>query len=369
MGLYARLIKRLPPHNEYGGELGAFTLDVELQAEAGITVLFGASGSGKTLTLNCLSGFARPDEGRISVDDEVYFDARSTVHLQPQKRRCGYIFQDHALFPHKTVRDNLRFAAAAARGLRARGLHRHKRINELLQTFELGDLAERKPAQLSGGQKQRAAIARALVGEPRILLLDEPTRGLDGRLRQSFYEVLRATNKRLQIPMVLVTHDLEECFALADTVFLIDGGRFVQSGPVDAVFRRPATASIARLLGIYNVLPTEITALDPQRDTSSLKVFGHSIEGAYLPGQLIGDRGFLCIRESEIKVFPLQTRPITNQMELKVVSSTPLPGGVRVQLEHGVAAIVSEGEYEALRGSERLRVEIPASRIHFAGAA
>lgn len=364
MSLHARLIKRLPPQNE----LGAFDLDIELTAEAGITVLFGASGSGKTLTLNCLSGFARPDGGRILVDEEVYFDAETRVHLTPQKRRCGYIFQDHALFPHKTIRDNLRFAAAAARGTRTRGLHRHRRINELLQTFELADLAERKPAQLSGGQKQRAAIARALVGEPRILLLDEPTRGLDGRLRQSFYEVLRATNARLHIPMVLVTHDLEECFALADTVFLIDGGRFVQSGPVDAVFRRPATAAIARLLGTYNVLPAEITALDPQRNTSTLNMLGHSIESAYLPGHLIGDRGFLCIRESELKVFPLQTRPITNQMELSVLSSTPLPGGMRVQLEHGVAVIVSEGEYEALRGSERLRVEIPASRVYFVDA-
>ncbi len=365
MSLHARLTKRLPPHND----LGAFELDVELTAEAGITVLFGASGSGKTLTLNCLSGFARPDDGRILVDEEVYFDSQTRVNLKPQRRRCGYIFQDHALFPHKTIRDNLRFAAAAAQGARTRGLNRHRRINELLQTFELENLAERKPAQLSGGQKQRAAIARALVGEPRVLLLDEPTRGLDGRLRQSFYEVLRATNARLHVPMVLVTHDLEECFALADTVFLMDQGRFVQSGPVDAVVRRPATAAIARLLGIYNVLPAEITALDPQRNTSALKVFGHSIESAYLPGHFIGDRGFLCIRESDTKVLPLQTRPITNHMELSLLSSTPLPGGMRVQLQHGIAAIVNEGEYEALRGSERLRVEIPASRVHFAGAA
>ena len=365
MSLHARLIKRLPPHND----LGAFELNVELTAEAGITVLFGASGSGKTLTLNCLSGFVRPDEGSIRVDEDVYFDGSEGVHRKPQQRRCGYIFQDHVLFPHKTIRDNLRFAAAAARGIRTHGLDRHRRINELLQMFELSDMAERRPSQLSGGQKQRAAIARALVAEPRVLLLDEPTRGLDARLRQSFYEVLRTTKARLQIPIVLVTHDLEECFALADAVYLMENGRFVESGPVDAVFRRPKTAAIARLLGIYNVLPAEIEALDPQRDTSRLKVFGFHVEGTYLPGHLLGDHGFLCIRESDTKVFPLHTRPISNQVELRVLSSTPLPAGVRLQLEHGIAAVVSEAEYAALKGSERVRMEIPASRISFAGRA
>jgi molybdate transport system ATP-binding protein len=365
MSLHARLIKRLPPHNDRG----AFELNVELTAEAGITVLFGASGSGKTLTLNCLSGFVRPDEGHIRVGEDLYFDGAAHMHWEPQRRRCGYIFQDHALFPHKTIRDNLRFAAAAARGTRTHGLERHRRINELLQMFELGDMAERKPWQLSGGQKQRAAIARAMVGEPRVLLLDEPTRGLDARLRQSFYEVLRGTKERLQIPIVLVTHDLEECFALADTVYLMDGGRFVQCGAVETVFRRPKTAAIARLLGIYNVLPAEIAALDPQRDTSRLKVFDFVIDGGYLPGHLLGDRGFLCIRESDTKVFPLQTRPISNQVELRVEASMPMLGGVRLQLEFGIAAVVSEAEYEALRGAERVRVEMPASRVTFAETA
>ena len=361
MSLQARLVKRLPPT----AEQDAFELDVELKAEPGITVLFGASGSGKTLTLNCLSGFARPDSGRILVDGQLYFDSEKRIHLAPQRRHCGYIFQDHALFPHKTVRDNLRFAASSARGARTRGLNRHRRINELLQSFELTELAERKPAQLSGGQKQRAAIARALVGDPRVLLLDEPARGLDERLRQSFYDVLRTTSERLRIPLVLVTHDLQECFALADTVCLIDRGRFVQTGPAETVFARPATAEIARSLGTYNVMAAEITALDPQRNTSTLSVAGHKIEAAYLPGRLIGDRGFLCVREAEMAVLPLKTLPISNGMELAVTGCHPSADGVRLQFEQGITAMVSAREYESLRGSDRLRVEIPASQVYF----
>ena len=142
-----------------------------------------ASGAGKTLTLNCLAGFSRPDSGRILAGEDLFFDAATHVHIAPQRRRCGYIFQDHALFPHMTVMQNLRFAAAVAQS-------RSKlKVKELLDAFELGSLANRKPAQLSGGQKQRAALARAMVSEPRLLLLDEPTQGLDARLKRSFFEV------------------------------------------------------------------------------------------------------------------------------------------------------------------------------------
>jgi molybdate transport system ATP-binding protein len=359
----ARLIKRFAA----GPESEKFELNIHLRAGLGVTVLLGPSGSGKTLTLNCLAGFARPDGGRILVNDELYFDAAAGVHLPPRHRRCGYIFQDHALFPHMSVRDNLRFAASAAPPDKSGRLNRHRRINELLEAFELSELAARKPGQLSGGQKQRAALARVLVGEPRILLLDEPTRGLDARLRQAFYDVLRKTRERLRVPLVLVTHDLEECFELADSVFLLDRGQFVQSGSRELVFQRPASTDVARSLGVYSIIPAEITALDPSRNTSRLRVLNDEIEGPYLPGHLIGDHGFLCIRQSEIKVLAPSAQAARNQLMLRVMNITPSSHGIRLTFEHDVLAVVSETEYAQLRGNDCLRLEIWPSAVYFVG--
>ncbi len=363
MSIDARVIKRYAS----GSQSEAFELNIHLRAGAGVTVLLGPSGAGKTLTLNCLAGFARLDEGRILVNDELYVDVAAGVHLAPQRRRCGYIFQDHALFPHMTVRDNLRFAAAAAPPDRTGRLNRHRRINELLDSFELSGLAARKPPQLSGGQKQRAALARVLAGEPQLLLFDEPTRGLDAHLRRAFYDVLRKTRAGLHLPILLVTHDLEECFELADQVFLIDAGRFVQSGSKDLIFHRPASIDIARSLGVFNIIPAEIATLDPSRNVSRVRVLNHEIEGPYLPAHLIGDRGFLCIRESEMKVLPANGQTGVNQLTLRVLSCSPSCYGVRFAFEHNVCAVVSEAEYQQLRGLDHLRLEIPVSAVYFIG--
>ena len=357
----ARLIKRFPPARDSE----AFELNIHLRAEPGVTVLFGPSGAGKTLTLNCLGGFTRPDEGRILVNDELYFDAATRIHLAPQHRRCGYIFQDHALFPHMTVRENLQFAASAARSEKKRALNRHRRINELLETFELTELAARKAGQLSGGQKQRASLARILVSEPRILLLDEPSRGLDARLRQNFYDLLRKTQEQLKIPILLVTHDLDECFELADSVCLMDQGRIAQSGPRDSVFAKPASADVARSLGVYNIIPASISALDPSRGSSRLSVLGQDIEGPYLPGHLIGDHGFLCVPEFKLKVLPADARPCQNQLTLRVLGHSASSRGIRIAFDHGIVATASEVEFKRLQASDALRVEIPASAVYF----
>ncbi|MGH8163168.1 MAG: ABC transporter ATP-binding protein [Rhodanobacteraceae bacterium] len=354
----AHLVKRFPA----GPESESFELNVHLQAGPGITVLFGSSGAGKSLTLNCIAGFAQPDEGRVLIGGDLYFDAAAGVHLSPQRRRCGYIFQDHALFPHMTVRENLRFAASAAGRGPARGLQRHRRINELLDAFQLAELAARRPAQLSGGQQQRAALARILVTDPRALLLDEPVRGLDLHLRQAFYDVLRSTRERLKVPILLVTHDLEECFELADSICIIHRGRFLQCGPRERVLSRPVSVEAARTLGVYNIVPAEISALDPGRNTSKLKVFDREVEGPYLPAHLLGDQGFLCVRESEIRIAAKESE---NGLALRLLAAEPSYRGVRLRFEHGVCATVSAADYEPLRGAVRFELDIPPSAVWF----
>jgi molybdate transport system ATP-binding protein len=355
----ARLKKTLPATQDSQG----FQLDVHLRSEASSIVLWGASGSGKTLTLNCLAGFMRPDQGRILFEDDLYFDAATHVHLPAQRRRCGYIFQDHALFPHLSIRANLRFAADVGRG--GSLLARRRRVQDLLELFELSELAERKPAQLSGGQKQRAALARALVNEPRLLLLDEPTRGLDARLRQSFYQILRDIRHRAHATLILVTHDLEECFEFAEYVCLMEAGKFIQSGPREQVFARPVNSSVARSLGIYNLVEAEIAVLDPGRNTSLIKVLGSLVESAYLQGHLIGDHGLLCFRHAELQVIPNEGKLARNQMALPVIDLKPAPNGVRVQLEHGLVSLARESEASGLRPGQTVRLSIPAAACTF----
>lgn len=355
----ARVVKRLLSR----ADVEPFDLDIHLRAGKGITVLFGPSGAGKSLTLNCIAGFVRPDQGRILVEDDLLFDAATHVHIPPQRRRCGYIFQDHALFPHMTVRGNLQFAARAARTGRLNG---HRKMQELLEAFELADLAERRPAQLSGGQKQRAALARILMGEPRLLLLDEPARGLDARLRLSFHDVLRKSRDRLDIPILLVTHDLEECFELGDSVCLMDRGRLLQSGAKEQVFSRPASIEVARSLGIYNTWPAEIIALDPGRNTSRLRVLEQVLEGPYLPGHLLGDRGFLCVRRSDARTTTVETKA-GNRIAVRVQTSSRSALGMRLDFDHDNWVTVSDSEYQELKGSSRAYLEIPPTAVYFLG--
>ena len=357
----ARIIKRYAA----GLDSEAFVLNVHLQTSPGVTVLLGPSGSGKTLTLNCLAGFTKPEEGRILVQDQLYFDAATKVHIAPRLRRCGYIFQDHALFPHMTVRQNLQFAAGSAMSISRGKVQRYRRVQELLENFELNDLAGRFPHELSGGQKQRGAIARALAGDPRLLLFDEPTRGLDYRLRIAFYEILRKAKAQFAAPIVLVTHDLDECFDLADSVYLIERGRFLQAGSPEQVFARPATSDIARSLGIFNLLPAEIASLDPGRNISRVRVLENELEGPYFPGHLIGDRGWLCVRHHELRIVAPPERLTRNHLRLRVVSMAKSARGVRITFPEDLTVELSEAEYTEWRGSRELCVFVPKTAVSF----
>lgn len=239
--LEVRLRKVFPtPQNETG-----FTLDVAFQSSVQTTVLFGPSGSGKTLTLDCLAGFVRPDSGYIRVQDAVLFDSVQRISLAPRQRRCGYVFQNYALFPHMTVHENLAFA------LPSRSPEREPRIQEMLARFRLTELAMRRPHQLSGGQQQRCSIARALINTPHLLLLDEPTRGLDALLREELYDTLKQVQREFATPVLLVTHDWGECRALGELAVLLQSGQVAQIGKINEVWSTPANETIRHLLGKF----------------------------------------------------------------------------------------------------------------------
>lgn len=348
----ARIRKKFPA----GPESAPFSLDLEFEAGARTTVLFGPSGSGKTLTLDCIAGFVRPDEGRILLEDDLLFDAPTRVHLTPQQRRCGYVFQNYALFPHMTLRQNLEFAVE-----RQPRAERRRRVDEMLGRFRLDDVAGRRPHQVSGGQKQRGSIARALIGSPRVLLLDEPARGLDAPLRAEFYAVLRQVGAEFRTPIVLVTHDLDECFELGQLMLVLRDGRLVQSGSPRDIVDKPANAEVARLLGLFNLLPVEIRALDPGRNTSRVRFEETDLLGTYYPGHLIGDHVTICVRADAVRAVPRNDRPGPNQIPLDLLRAVDGPAGVRLEFASDVTVEVAHGVYDpAIR---KWAVEFPPAAI------
>ncbi|MFM0484491.1 ATP-binding cassette domain-containing protein [Paraburkholderia strydomiana] len=201
-----------------------FALDVAFTATTQRVVLFGPSGAGKSLTLQAIAGLLRPDEGKITLHGNALFDSKLNVDLKPQARKVAYLFQDYALFPHLNVRQNIGFGLQ--RGwFNPRARSSHAQIDYWLDALELRGVAGNYPAQLSGGQKQRVALARALVAQPQLLLLDEPFSALDSTLRQRMRLELSDLQTRLDIPMVLITHDPDDVAAFGDQVVQISGGR------------------------------------------------------------------------------------------------------------------------------------------------
>ncbi|HTM50909.1 MAG TPA: ATP-binding cassette domain-containing protein [Bryobacteraceae bacterium] len=351
---------RISRHFAPGPESAEFALNVELTAGPGITVLFGASGSGKTLTLDCIAGFVKPDSGRILLDDEILYDGASGVNLRPQNRNCGYVFQNYALFPHMTLRDNLAFAAE-----RQPRLERHRRVSEMLEKFELGGVAGRHPHEVSGGEKQRCSIARALIGEPGLLLLDEPARGLDAPLRAGLYSTLRQVRADFNLPILLVTHDLDECFELGDQMLVLREGRMVQSGAPNDVLTQPANVDVARLLGIPNLFQAEIAALDPAKNTSRLKLPDFELTGPYYPGRFLRDRVWLCVRAEDLRAQAANgsTPDGPNRVPVKLVRVSPRPRTVRLEFSPGITVEMSRAEFERQKDNEEWLVEFPPCSI------
>jgi molybdate transport system ATP-binding protein len=352
------IAKGFPP----GPESAGFRLEVELEAGPGVTALYGPSGSGKTLTLDAIAGFVKPDSGRIMLDNRILFDAESGVNLPPRQRTCGYVFQNYALFPHMTLRENLAFAAHSLPRL-----ERHRRIAEQLERFKLMPMAGRYPRELSGGQKQRSSIARALIANPRAVLLDEPARGLDEALRIDLYTLIRELRDGLSIPVLLVTHDLEECFGLAERVLIYEAGRIVHRGSPAELLRNPSSTEVARLLGGFNVYEAEVIALDPGRQTSRLRLLGEEFAGPHLRGCFKGDRVVVCARPEELQ---LATQPGENRVRADLRHTVERPQSIRTDFGNELVVDVPREVWRAMEDAGKRGgwwVEIPARSLRQIG--
>lgn len=226
----------------------AFMLSISFEMENELVVVFGPSGSGKTTLFKCISGITEPDDGNITVDGKVYYNKDKKINLPIQKRNLGYVFQKYTLFPHMNVRKNIE---CGLKGWEKED--REERIREMLSLLRIEELETRYPSQLSGGQNQRVALARALAPKPEILLLDEPFSALDMEIRTELAEKIKNFQNKIGIPLLFITHNLEEAFLLADKILVLHGGKAQQFGTPEEILLHPKNRNVAKLVGVSNI--------------------------------------------------------------------------------------------------------------------
>lgn len=245
----------------------SFELNVSFSIQPGITILFGASGAGKSTLLECIAGLITPDEGRIAFADRTIFDSEEKISLPSHKRRIGYVFQDLALFPHLNVLENIQYGI-----LNMRGKERERSAQAIAESFRITKLLRHKPSQISGGERQRLALARALAVDPCILLLDEPLTALDVPTKSAIMDDLRAWNALRKIPVLYVTHNRDEVFALGEQVVVLDEGRKIAQGTPHAVMTVPRQEKIAQLAGFENIFDATVIAINEARGTMTCRM-------------------------------------------------------------------------------------------------
>ena len=298
-------------------KLNGFRLSMKFETERGVLSLLGASGSGKSMTLKCIAGIETPDRGRIVLNGETLFDAEKHINLPPQKRRVGYLFQQYALFPNMTVGQNIRC------GVRDRS-RAAAAVAEILRAMHLEGMERKRPHELSGGQQQRVALARILVNEPELLLLDEPFSALDSHLRLQLEQEVRAILKSFGKPVLFVSHNREEVFRLTDAIAIVRDGRIETLDEKNAVFADPKTVNGAALTGCRNVSPI--------RPLGGTRAFATDWGTALELGRDIGDAAYVGIRAQDIRLGagenPLRCRvaeEIENPFSVSVLLQPPGP--------------------------------------------
>lgn len=291
-----------------------------------VTTLFGPSGCGKTTVLRCLAGLERPHQGIIRGNGQTWFDSDRRICLSPQQRDIGFLFQDYALFPHLSVADNIAF------GLRNRTQARN-RVAEMVRRFDLAGLENRRPNQISGGQQQRVALARVLVRQPRLLLLDEPLSALDSSLREQLRSELRRQLEDLQIPVVLVTHDRIEAIALSDQIVVMEAGRIRQCGPVDQVITRPIDLNVARIVGVETVVVGTLLRVD--EGLATVQIGATTLLAVAPAGQV--STVHVCIRGEDVAIQKGSSgaSSVRNQLPGRILSLVPEGPLIRVGLDCG----------------------------------
>jgi len=341
----------------FGEKTAVDDFSIEFGKEEFVTFL-GPSGCGKSTALNCITGLIPITSGEIYIDDECIDDARTSV--PPEKREFGMVFQNYALFPHLTVRENVAF------GLKLRKLPRQevdRKVNDALRLVHLEGYASKYPAQMSGGEQQRVAIARCIVLEPRLLLLDEPLSNLDAKLRIELRYELKSLHERLKVTTIYVTHDQTEALALSDRIVVLKLGRVQQVGSPQAIFSDPANPFVADFVGYKNAWKGRIESLKEEGPSLSAKV---RTDGAVVESRVAYPEGDPR-RKALVEAFKAGT-PVTTAIRPEDIAAGSQPGG---NVFRCVADLV---EYQGhanqvsacIKGCEEQRVDLRSvSRVIF----
>jgi molybdate transport system ATP-binding protein len=326
-----------------------FTLEADFSIAPGITALAGPPGAGKTLLLEMVAGLVTPDEGRILLDDAILFDGRARVDLPPVRRGCGYVSQADSLFPHRTLRENLEFAAR-----RFPRLERHRRVAEAIENFELASVSALRPVDAGPGGRLRCAIARALIGGPALLLADDA--GFDAAL----FALIRA---HFRGPILMASRDLDLACTVAAELALMDGGRIVQHGAPRQVLDQPATPEAARLAGYENVWQGTIATLDRAANVSRLECAGFSLSVPYLPGHLKGDRVWVAIRAAALRPRRADAQPGPNLVAADLVRAATRAQSVRLEFAGPIVAELSLGQFAGFGDNKSWLIEFPGESL------
>ena len=299
--------------------LGDFRLAVSFEAGEGVTALFGRSGAGKTSVINAIAGILRPDRGRIAIGGETVFDAGRGIDVPVSKRRVGYVFQEGRLFPHLSVRQNLAYAGLFSRGIPA---SEFERVVDLLG---LKDLLERRPGNLSGGEKQRVAIGRALLSSPRLLLLDEPLASLDAHRKGEVLQYVELIRDEVRVPIVYVSHAVEEVVRIADTVVLMSSGSVRAVGPAEDVMGRPDLRPGEGKFEGGAVIDAKVVEQDIEHDLATLVFDGGTLTATNVDA-LIGEPVRVRIRARDVSIALERPRRISIQNVLEGTIADVAPG-------------------------------------------
>jgi molybdate transport system ATP-binding protein len=318
--------------------LGQLALAVAFEADARVTALFGRSGAGKTSLVNMIAGLMKPDRGRIEVDGQVLFDSGAGINVPVEARRIGYVFQEGRLFPHYTVRRNLMYGRD-----HVPAAQRYVDFDHIVELLGLAHVLDRRPGDLSGGEKQRVAIGRALLASPRILLLDEPLASLDTKRKNEIMQYIELMRDDVRIPMIFVSHAVDEVVRLADRVVLMAGGRVAAVGPVEDIMGRPELTRAEHLFEGGTVIDAKVAAQDLRYDLATLTFEGGTLFVTNVDAR-VGEAVRVRIRARDVSL--ALERPhgvsIQNVLEGRITDlSDPENGAVTVALAVGAVSLRS----------------------------